>query len=101
MLVYIQVLSLLAAVAVVAFHAWGVAPHLLQNYRKPAALTHPVFTDTGDLAPMRGRLRLCPYYFVTGDTAALGGALATFCPADKKIIHGMRDAVLLPCRTGT
>lgn len=73
--------------------------HVLQTYRKPAALTHPVFTDTGDLAPMSGRLRLCPYYFVTGESAELGGALATFCPADKKIIHGMRDAVLLPCAT--
>jgi hypothetical protein len=28
----------------------------------------------------------------------LGGALATFCPPDKKIIHGMQDAALLPCR---
>jgi len=23
--------------------------------------------------------------------------LATLCPADKKIIHGMKDAALLPC----
>ena len=22
---------------------------------------------------------------------------ATFCPADKKIIHGMKDAALIPC----
>ena len=28
----------------------------------------------------------------------LSGALATFCPPDKKIIHGMTDAALLPCR---
>jgi hypothetical protein len=45
-----------------------------------------------------GRLRLCPYYFVVGAEARLGGALATFCPPDKKIIHGMQDAALLPCR---
>jgi hypothetical protein len=44
-----------------------------------------------------GRLRLCPYYFVRGDKALLSGALATFCPPDKKIIHGMQDAALLPC----
>lgn len=86
------------AAAVTDAAAPGAPPHLLQTYRKPAVLTHPVFDDTGATATMRGRLRLCPYYFVTGDTAALGGALATFCPADKKIIHGMRDAVLLPCR---
>jgi hypothetical protein len=27
----------------------------------------------------------------------LAGILATVCPADKKIIHGMKDAVLVPC----
>jgi hypothetical protein len=50
---------------------------------------------------MPSRVRLCPYYFVHGDGDAarphLGGVLATLCPADKKIIHGMRDAVLAPC----
>ncbi len=30
--------------------------------------------------------------------AEVDGALATFCPPDKKIIHGMTDAALLPCR---
>ena len=29
--------------------------------------------------------------------ATLGGVLATICPADKKIIHGMTDAILAPC----
>jgi len=46
-------------------------------------------------------VRLCPYYFVSGDgdgaRPQLGGVLATLNPADKKIIHGMRDAVLAPC----
>ena len=50
---------------------------------------------------MPGRVRLCPYYFVIGNgdaaRAHLGGVLATICPADKKIIHGMRDAILAPC----
>ena len=72
--------------------------HILQDYHKPARLTHPVYRDDGSVAPMEGRLRLCPYYFVEGDAAVLSGTLATFCPADKKIIHGMKDAVLLPCR---
>jgi len=49
---------------------------------------------------MPGRVRLCPYYFVTGDgdaaRAELGGVLATVCPADKKIIHGMTEAVFAP-----
>jgi hypothetical protein len=50
---------------------------------------------------MSGRVRLCPYYFVQGDSdaarAALGGVLATICPADKKIIHGMPEAIFAPC----
>jgi hypothetical protein len=50
---------------------------------------------------MPGRVRLCPYYFVTGNgddaRAHLGGVLATICPADKKIIHGMSTAILAPC----
>ena len=50
---------------------------------------------------MVGRVRLCPYYFVLGEGESahtrLGGVLATICPADKKIIHGMKDAILAPC----
>lgn len=72
--------------------------YLLQEYKKPGLLKHPVFRNEGELVPMNGRLRLCPYYFVNGDTVELGGILATFCPADKKIIHGMRDAALLPVK---
>ncbi len=74
--------------------------YLLQEYRKPARLPHPVYRPDGQLGQMNGRLRLCPYYFVKGDEARLEGVLATFCPADKKIIHGMRDAALLPVRRG-
>lgn len=50
---------------------------------------------------MQSRVRLCPYYFVSGEgdaaRANLCGVLATICPADKKIIHGMTDAILAPC----
>ncbi len=76
--------------------------HLLQEYRKPKRVSHPLYRSEGGGAPAprneAGRLRLCPYYFVVGGQARLSGALATFCPPDKKIIHGMTDAALLPCR---
>lgn len=74
--------------------------YVLQVYHKPMRLTHPVFPPEGGdrTVPMEGRLRLCPYYFVEGEGVRLTGILATFCPADKKIIHGMRDAAMLPCR---
>jgi hypothetical protein len=81
-----------------ALEGAGDSLYLLQDYKKPALLKHPVFREEGELAEMSGRLRLCPYYFVEGESVSLGGILATFCPADKKIIHGMRDAALLPVK---
>ncbi len=74
--------------------------HVLQAYRKPRRVRHRVYAREAP-HPARevdGRLRLCPYYFVVGGKAKLSGALATFCPPDKKIIHGMQDAALLPAR---
>lgn len=71
--------------------------HILQEYRKPIRLQHPLFAPDGSgIHDAEGRLRLCPYYFVVEGRARLSGALATFCPPDKKIIHGMVDAAMLP-----
>jgi hypothetical protein len=78
--------------------------HILQEYRKPRRVQHPVYRQAvvGGAPPSAaqeaGRLRLCPYFFNHDGTVKLAGALATFCPPDKKIIHGMQDAALLPCR---
>lgn len=74
--------------------------HILQTYEKPKRLRHPVYSPDGaSVYDMEGRMRLCPYYFVDekAHVAELHGILATLCPADKKIIHGMKDAALLPC----
>ena len=71
---------------------------ILQVYHKPKRLSHPIYLSSGKVIEREGRLRLNPFYFVTGDRARLSGVLATFCPADKKIIHGMPDATMLPCR---
>jgi hypothetical protein len=78
------------------------APFVLQRYHKPARVDAQWFDfDRSALVPMKGRARLCPYYFVSGDgdaaRAKLGGVLATICPADKKIIHGMTEAIFAPC----
>jgi hypothetical protein len=78
------------------------SPHVLQRYHKPA-LVEAAWQDfaNDELVPMKGRVRLCPYYFVIGQGDAarprLGGVLATICPADKKIIHGMTEAIFAPC----
>ncbi len=78
------------------------SPHVLQRYHKPALVETQWFDfDSNALVPMKGRARLCPYYFVAGDGDAtrpqLGGVLATIVPADKKIVHGMSDAVITSC----
>lgn len=76
----------------------GTHLHLLQRYRKPRRERHALYDAHGQAHSREGRLRLCPYFFVVEGRTRLGGALATFCPPDKKIIHGMQDAALLPCR---
>jgi hypothetical protein len=78
------------------------SPFVLQRYHKPRLVEAEYYDfDAQRVTPMQGRVRLCPYYFVAGQgdaaRAELGGILATICPADKKIIHGMRDAILAPC----
>ena len=73
-------------------------PFILQRFRKPRRALHPLFDGNGEFRERQGRVRLCPYYFVIDREPILSGVLATFCPPDKKIIHGMRDAALLPAR---
>lgn len=88
-----------------AIASFSTNPSILQRYHKPGiAPMEWVDFASGELKKAEGRVRLCPYYFVEGDgdaaRAKLGGILATICTADKKIIHGMRDAVLAPVSVG-
>jgi hypothetical protein len=85
-----------------AIRSFPQSPYVLQRYGKPRLVeTHWFDFAKNELAAMPGRVRLCPYYFVSGDgdaaRASLCGVLATICPADKKIIHGMSTAILAPC----
>ncbi len=74
-------------------------PWLLQPYIKPALTRVPYYDpDRDSIGELEGRVRLCPYYFLTTeDDVSLGGVLATVCPADKRAIHGMPEALMLPC----
>ncbi len=88
-----------------ALQAWPASPYVLQRYHKPRIAEIEWYDFEARAAQkMQGRVRLCPYYFASGDGDAirthLGGVLATICPANKKIIHGMTDAVLAPCAVG-
>jgi hypothetical protein len=78
------------------------SPSVLQKFEKPKIVETSYFDfSKNEVVPMKGRARLCPYYFVAGEgdsaRTQLGGVLATIVPADKKIVHGMTDAVLAPC----
>ena len=76
------------------------SPTIMQRFHKGRLLEHRYCEpDSGELKTMKGRVRLCPYYFVEHDQVKLHGALATIVPADKKFLHGMRDAILVPSRT--
>jgi hypothetical protein len=80
-----------------ALATFQTTPRLMQRFHKARLVDHPYWdNETGEVKTMRGRVRLCPYYFVENGKVKLGGALATIVPADKKLLHGMRDAILAP-----
>ncbi|HEX5646020.1 MAG TPA: hypothetical protein VFX56_03540 [Nitrospira sp.] len=81
-----------------ALASFPTTPYLLQEFHK-GRLFEMDYLDEGTnrLTHMAGRARLSPYYFVTGEKVELAGILATICPADKKILHGMKDAIMVPC----
>jgi hypothetical protein len=73
-------------------------PYVLQEFHKGRHFDLSYYDEAREtVVPMPGRARLSPYYFVAGGTAKLAGILATVVPLDKKVIHGMRDAIMAPC----
>jgi len=72
-------------------------PHILQQFHQGRLVEHDYLDASANkIRRMRGRVRLCPYYFVGEKKTVCGGALATICPDDKKLLHGMTDAILVP-----
>jgi hypothetical protein len=85
-----------------ALSAFSSQPHILQRFHKARLFQHTVYdSDSEEVRPFPCRVRLCPYYFAGQGQPRLAGALATLCPPDKKILHGMRDAVLVPAGSTT
>jgi hypothetical protein len=73
------------------------SPTIMQRFHKGRLFEHRYWDpQSGELKSMRGRVRLCPYYFVEEEGVQLRGGLATIAPADKKLLHGMRDAIMAP-----
>jgi hypothetical protein len=79
-----------------ALASYDRTPWILQRFHK-GKLVRQSYLDRerDEIREYEGRVRLCPYYFVTGeDSVRLGGVLATIATADKRLIHGMTDAVM-------
>ena len=80
-----------------ALETFEQSPTILQRFHKGRLFEHRYWDpESGELKTLKGRVRLCPYFFVEQDRVKLRGALATIVPADKKFLHGMRDAILAP-----
>jgi hypothetical protein len=71
-------------------------PRVLQRFMKGVLARQDYAAENDEIVTLTGRARVCPYYFVVNDRVTLGGVLVTLVPADKKLIHGMRDAILSP-----
>ena len=72
-------------------------PRILQRFYKGKRVRQSYLDRANDeIRTFEGRVRLCPYFFIAGGEAKLGGILATIAPADKRLIHGMTDAVMAP-----
>jgi hypothetical protein len=81
-----------------ALQHFASSPHILQTFHQASLIEHPYYDPaTHEVKIMKGRARLCPYFFVREGSVTMAGVLATICPSDKKIIHGMTDAILVPC----
>lgn len=78
-------------------------PWVMQKFKKAKVFKHSYWDISEDkIKTVDVRARLCPYYFLsTNDDSIsevkLGGILATLVPSDKKIIHGMSEAIMAPC----
>ncbi len=78
--------------------AFDRTPHILQRFHKGRRVRVDYYDRANEaMRSMDGRVRLTPYFFVAGEDVRLGGILATVAPADKRLIHGMSDAIMAPC----
>ncbi|HLB94616.1 MAG TPA: hypothetical protein VJK28_00405, partial [Nitrospiria bacterium] len=81
-----------------ALASFSERPYVLQRFYKGKKYTVSYYDEAAhDMKIMPGRARLSPYYFVHDGKAELGGILATVCPLDKKLLHGMPEAIMVPC----
>jgi len=80
-----------------ALQNWRSGPYILQKFHKGARFKVRYYDFwQRRLCALTGRVRLTPYYFVCEGQTRLGGIMATVTPLNKKLIHGMTEAVMAP-----
>lgn len=84
--------------ALTEFHS---SPRILMQFAHSRTVPGSWYDfQTDRVQEISTRICLCPYYIVQGSgtqrRASYCGTLATLCPIDKKIIHGITDAILCP-----
>ncbi len=80
-----------------ALNNFSSSPYILQKFHKSMRLSARYYDfDTAEIRAMRGRVLLRPYYYTGPDSVALAGIQVIICPPDKKVLHGMTDAILVP-----
>ena len=82
-----------------ALNEFSTHPRVLQRFIKGSLAKQEYVAENDEIITLTGRARICPYYFVVNDRVTLGGVLSTLVPSDKKLIHGMRDAILSPVKS--
>jgi hypothetical protein len=80
-----------------ALSAFPRNPHILQEFAASARVPNRYFDERGAVREEPGVVRLSPYFLVEKGAAELQGVLAVVCPPDKKKIHGMTEATIVPC----
>ncbi len=84
-----------------ALDRFGETPSVLQRFNKAARISARFYDFASDtVRPMYGRALVRPYYYLNGETPALAGVQVILCPQDKKILHGMTDAIIAPGAEG-
>jgi len=79
-----------------ALAEFAIHPRVLQRFVHGSIAPQDYAAENDEIVTLKGRARVSPYYFVVNDRVTLGGVLVTLVPSDKKLIHGMRDAILSP-----
>lgn len=84
-----------------ALESFDSTVYVLQEFREGRRVEVPYYDPRqGRAGLLGGRTRLCPYYYVSDGQVELAGVLATVCSDEKKLIHGMKDAVMTVCSEG-